>query len=103
MRFEIDLTTVPELKTIPESVVLLKAVDVKEGKSQAGNDKLIYECEILEPPEIVEQVGAGVVVMGAIARNAIKRVFIGSTAERVMDSLPCDLLIIKPGWFKAAE
>jgi hypothetical protein len=56
MRFAIDLTTVPELKPIPESVVLLKAVDVKAGKSQSGNDKLTYECEILEPPEIVEQV-----------------------------------------------
>ena len=56
MRFEIDLTTIPELKTIPESVVLLKAVDVKSKKSQAGNDMLIYECEILEPAEIVEQV-----------------------------------------------
>ncbi len=56
MRFEIDLTTVPELKPIPESVVLLKAVDVKAGTSGTGNPKLTYECEILEPPEIVEQV-----------------------------------------------
>ena len=56
MRFEIDLTTIPELKTIPESVVLLKAIDVKSKKSLAGNDMLQYECEILEPAEIVEQV-----------------------------------------------
>ena len=36
------------------------------------------------------------VVMGAVARRGIKRLFIGSTAERVLDRLPCDLVIIKP-------
>jgi universal stress protein E len=40
--------------------------------------------------------GIGIIVMGAISRSALGRVFIGSTAERVLDRLPCDLLIIKP-------
>ena len=39
---------------------------------------------------------ADVVVMGAIARRGLSRVFIGSTAERVLDRLPCDLVIVKP-------
>lgn len=39
---------------------------------------------------------ADLVVMGAIARRGLKRLFIGSTAERVLDRLPCDLVIIKP-------
>jgi universal stress protein E len=39
---------------------------------------------------------ADFVVMGAIARRGLKRLFIGSTAERVLDRLPCDLVIIKP-------
>jgi universal stress protein E len=39
---------------------------------------------------------ADFVVMGAVARRGLKRLFIGSTAERVLDRLPCDLLIIKP-------
>jgi universal stress protein E len=42
---------------------------------------------------------ADIVVMGAIARSGIKRVFIGNTAERVLDRLPCDLLIVKPAGF----
>jgi universal stress protein E len=42
---------------------------------------------------------ADVVVMGAVARNRLKRIFIGATAERVLEHLPCDLLIIKPDWF----
>jgi universal stress protein E len=37
--------------------------------------------------------------MGAVARNRLKRLFIGATAERTLEHLPCDLLIIKPDWF----
>jgi universal stress protein E len=42
---------------------------------------------------------ASLVVMGAIARSAMQRMFIGSTAERVLESLPCDVLIVKPDGF----
>jgi universal stress protein E len=44
---------------------------------------------------------ADFVVMGAVARRGLKRLFIGSTAERVLDRLPCDLVIIKPLEFEA--
>jgi universal stress protein E len=46
---------------------------------------------------------ADFVVMGAIARRGLKRLFIGSTAERVLDRLPCDLLIIKPLEFEVPK
>ena len=39
---------------------------------------------------------ADLMVMGAIARSGLKRVFIGSTAEDVLERLPCDALIVKP-------
>jgi universal stress protein E len=46
---------------------------------------------------------ADFVVMGAIARRGLKRLFIGSTAERVLDRLPCDLVIIKPLEFEVPD
>ena len=46
---------------------------------------------------------ADFVVMGAVARRGLKRLFIGSTAERVLDRLPCDLVIIKPLGFELPE
>jgi universal stress protein E len=46
---------------------------------------------------------ADFVVMGAVARRGLKRLFIGSTAERVLDRLPCDLVIIKPLDFELPE
>jgi universal stress protein E len=52
-----------------------------------------------ELPALARQLNASVVVMGAVARNRLKRLFIGATAERTLEHLPCDLLIIKPDWF----
>jgi universal stress protein E len=46
---------------------------------------------------------ADFVVMGAVARRGLKRLFIGSTAERVLDRLPCDLVIIKPLDFEVPD
>ena len=38
---------------------------------------------------------ADVVIMGVLARAGFKRRFIGSTAEQVLDHLPCDILIAR--------
>ena len=43
------------------------------------------------------KVGANLVVMGAVSRSGLNRIFIGNTAERVLDDLPCDVLVVKPG------
>ncbi|MBT5219554.1 MAG: universal stress protein, partial [Woeseia sp.] len=40
--------------------------------------------------------------MGAVSRNTMKRLFIGATAERTLEHLPCDLLVVKPSWFHSA-
>ncbi len=52
-------------------------------------------------PKLATEVGASLVVMGAVSRNILKRLFIGSTAELTLDRLPCDLLVIKPAWFES--
>jgi universal stress protein E len=45
---------------------------------------------------LTEQLRADIVVMGAVSRRGLARVFIGNTAEDVLDRLACDLLIVKP-------
>jgi hypothetical protein len=37
--------------------------------------------------------------MGAVSRSGLKRVFIGNTAERALNELPCDVLVVKPPGF----
>lgn len=53
-------------------------------------------------PEVAHRLHADIMVMGAIARSGLKRIFIGSTAEDVLEHLPCDALIIKPPDFRDA-
>jgi universal stress protein E len=47
-------------------------------------------------PRLARRLRADVVVMGAVSRSGLDRLLIGSTAERVIDALPCDVLIVKP-------
>lgn len=56
-----------------------------------------------ELPELARKLDAALVVMGAVARKRLQRLFIGSTAERTLEHLPCDLLIVKPAWFRPDE
>ncbi len=48
---------------------------------------------------IARRTRADIVVMGALSRSGLKRLFFGNTAERLFDQLPCDLLIVKPAQF----
>jgi universal stress protein E len=50
-------------------------------------------------PAITRKTRSAIVVIGAVSRSALKRAFIGNTAESVMDELRCDLLIVKPAKF----
>ncbi len=72
-------------------VVAFHGIDPKNSRLVAG---VTHE----ELPEYSNIVGADVVVMGAVSRNRWKRLFIGATAERTLEYLPCDLLIVKPEW-----
>ena len=45
--------------------------------------------------------GAAIVVMGAVSRAALVRLFIGNAAERTLDRLTCDVLIVKPRGFRS--
>ena len=69
-------------------------------KIDDGKAHLVAGLTHEELPLIAETLKADVVVMGAVARNRWKRLFIGATAERTLEHLPCDLLIIKPDWFQ---
>ncbi len=44
---------------------------------------------------------AAIVVMGAVSRSGLKRLFIGDTASDTIDSLQADVLVVKPGGFVA--
>lgn len=48
-------------------------------------------------PAFAREQKADLVIMGAVARSGHKRRVLGSTAEQVLDHLPCDVLVVRPG------
>ena len=45
---------------------------------------------------VAKRTHCAIVVTGAVSRSGLKRVFIGNTAEQLLDQLSCDLLVVKP-------
>ena len=52
-------------------------------------------------PQAAKDMGASIVVMGAVSRSGLQRLLIGNTAEAILDALPCDALIVKPRGFRS--
>lgn len=75
----------------------------KKHNFDADNAHLVAGLVHEELPEYCRKIDAAVVVMGAVSRNRWKRLFIGATAERTLEHLPCDLLIVKPNWFRIPD
>ena len=40
------------------------------------------------------EINASLVVMGAVSKGILETLFIGNTAERVLDNLSCDILVV---------
>jgi universal stress protein E len=73
---------------------LVKDADVAlAGCHLVGGDP----CEAVE--EMVQRLHAHIVVAGAVSRSGLQRALIGNTAERLLEHLPCDLLIVKSAGF----
>lgn len=54
-----------------------------------------------ELPRLAAELGADVLLTGGISRSRVEQVFIGGTAERLLDRVDCDLLVVKPPGFRS--
>jgi universal stress protein E len=98
-----DVMAVTVAQPIAEHVDALRKLHAKGLKKLATRHKIAEADTHLAEGEAREVlVGAcnnfeaDLMVIGAVARGALGRLMLGSTAERVLDFLPCDLLIVKP-------
>jgi universal stress protein E len=98
-----DAMSFPITEPINDAVAALRsqhqaAMDELTSKHKITAD----DCQVIEGETrevlvgAVDELGADLVVIGAVSRGALKRLALGSTAERVLDFVPCDLLIVKP-------
>ncbi len=102
----------PQLRELPEPV----REDVRSGYwnavrkpvlALARRHQVAEECvDVLEGeagellPQLAQGKSASIVALGAVSRSRIGRALIGHTAERVLDELQCDVLIVKPADFR---
>lgn len=49
--------------------------------------------------EAVRELEVAILVMGSMSRSGLKRLLIGNTAERLIDTVACDILVVKPAGF----
>ena len=52
-------------------------------------------------PEAVWHVGADILLLGAVSRSRLEQPFIGTTAERVIDRVECDVFVVKPVGYRS--
>jgi universal stress protein E len=77
-----------------------KTAELLSGFNIPQSHLHIDEREVMESlPALLTQLDASVLVMGAVSRSAIDRFLVGSTAEKLLDHVDQDVLVIKPDGF----
>jgi len=95
----IDLATERDELTAIAQRSLARAVD--------GFDIKRSHCHLVEgrPNEVIPRTSkrerCAILAMGVVSRSALKRFFIGNTAEFVMDAVTADILVVKPADFQS--
>ena len=73
---------------------------LEDRRIPRSNVHLVQGTPIDTIPRLAQQLGSELVVMGALSRSGLKRMLIGNTAERILNSLNADVLVVKPAEFK---
>lgn len=73
----------------------MKALRQKHGYAE---EQTIVEQGLPEDiiPDVARQLDAGMVILGTTGRTGLSAVFIGNTAEHVIDKINCDVMALKP-------
>lgn len=79
-----EASTMADAHGIPEAQVHL---------SEGPADRVINKFS--------EKLGAGIIVVGTVARSGIAGLFIGNTAESLIENADCDVFVVKPTSFKS--
>ena len=69
----------------------------------AGDTHLLQGFPEEVIPEFVRNQGIDLLLMGAVARGQLESALIGHTAERVLEEVECDLLVLKPAGEPSSE
>lgn len=102
----------PELRDLPEyrdeeihgaylARVQARVFELAERHNIAREQVHIESSHAAESlPRYSNQRKADIVAMGAVSRSRFRHALVGDTAERALDALSCDALIVKPPGFQ---
>ena len=77
-----------------------------ELKTLVGNGALKYATHLVkglpaqEIPLMIQKYDIDLIVMGTVARTGVSGLFIGNTAEAILEQVQCSVLAIKPKGFE---
>lgn len=76
----------------------MKALRQKHGYDE---EQTIVEQGLPEDiiPQVASELNAAMVILGTTGRTGLSAVFIGNTAEHVIDKINCDVLALKPNGY----
>ena len=97
--------SVPEQARPVRLLVLAQAKQaVHDLAARHGIDAEHCEVKVGRPEDVISSIErretADLLVMGAVSRSIDTHPVIGNTAERLIDRVSCDLLVMKPAGFK---
>jgi len=72
---------------------------LRTTKIRERNRHLVGRHPIDAIERTAAEIHSSIVVMGALSRSGFRGLFIGNTAEAVLDNLNCDVLVVKPAHF----
>lgn len=89
-----------------DSLAQLHRDDVAEltAKHTLPPDRVhVEEGNVIDTlPAFATDLDADLVIMGAVSRSRLHDVFIGGTAEKVLEHLPCDVMVLSPDGFEGS-
>jgi universal stress protein E len=93
----------------------IAGTDLHAVNAYGGSEDFVYQPDLAEKagierlnahaiegapdkviPKVAEEIGASVVVLGTAARDGLKAAVIGNTAEKVLDALHTNVLVVRP-------
>ena len=104
----------PVVPAMPDGPMVDLAADreIREGVAQRALDRAVDGFDVQRShthllagrpvdviPRAVRRERGAILAMGVVSRSVLKRLFIGNTAESVMDSVQSDLLVVKAADF----
>lgn len=75
---------------------------LEERELPAARVRILEGRPEMELPKLARELEVSLLIAGGISRSRIEQVFIGGTAERLLDRIGCDLLVVRPPGFRQA-